>query len=131
MLKQKLGKSTLASIYQHLHSRLYNINIKLDISKHAILQSIPTHWNSVYAMLERAVEKSILALYAIEHEEIQDNLPSNDQWQLTEYLITTLKRFQEITLDISKANATISFIILFVSVLKLPLSCNDHHSLRI
>ena len=59
---------------------------------------------------------------------IQDNIPSNDQWQLIENLITLLKSFQEITLDISKANATISSIIPIVQVLKLSLSFNDHHS---
>ena len=108
--------------------RLQNIQVTLGIPKHTILQSVQTHWNLVYIMLERAVEqKSALALYVTEYGEIQDNIPSNDQWQLLLILIATLKPFQEITLDMIKANATISSIISIVSVLKLSLSCNNHH----
>ena len=66
--------------------------------------------------------------YATEHRGIQDNVPCNYQWGLIENVVDTLKPFQEITLEISKANATISSIIPAVRVLKLSLNDENQNS---
>ena len=109
--------------------RLRAIQARLAIPQHSILQSVPTRWNSVYIMLARAVEqKSAISLYEAEHGGIQGSVPSNYQWVLIENVINTLKPFQEITLEISKADATISSIIPAVRVLKLSLSDENPHS---
>ena len=48
--------------------QLRAIQARLAIPQHSILQSVPTWWNSVYIMLERAVEqKSAISLYKAEH----------------------------------------------------------------
>ena len=112
--------------------RLRTIQVRLAVPQHSILQSVPTRWNSVYVMLARAVEqKSAISLYATEHGGIQDNVPSNYQWGLIENVVDTLKPFQEITLEISKANATTSSIIPAVRVLKLSLSDENQNSQEI
>ena len=53
--KQKITSYSNLSVFAK--QRLYNIQVKLDISKHTILQSVPTHQNLIYVVLERAVEQ--------------------------------------------------------------------------
>jgi len=73
-------------------------------------------------MLERALEqKRALVLYSTEHGALQSYMPSSNEWILIENLLATLQPFQENTLEVSKADATIS-------VLKISIKSLDEHS---
>ncbi|XP_077972379.1 zinc finger BED domain-containing protein 4-like [Styela clava] len=102
--------------------RLQDIQQSLDLPVHAIVQSIPTRWNSALHMLQRVLEqKRSLSWYSAEHGHIQNSLPNEHEWSLIENLIETLEPFNRVTLDISRKDATISLIIPSVGVLKLLL----------
>ena len=131
-LKAQRAVVDVATHFNHsifAKQQLRAIQARLAIPQHSILQSVPTWWNSVYIMLERAVEqKSAISLYEAEHGGIQGSVPSNYQQVLIENVINTLKPFQEITSEINKADATISSIIPAVRVLKFSLSDENPHS---
>nr|XP_039247688.1 zinc finger BED domain-containing protein 4-like [Styela clava] len=99
---------------------LKEIQKSLDLPDHSILQSVPTRWNSNVHMLVRMLEqKHALIFYASKYGHI--SMPDANDWEIGEKLIATLKPFDDITLEVSKATASISIIIPSVNVLKMLL----------
>ena len=93
-----------------------------------ILQSVPTCWISVCVCLKGQWSKKVpLPFMQQSREKFKTTYPET----INGNYLNIWKPLQEITLDIRKANITISSIIPIVSMLKLPLSCDDHHSMEI
>ncbi|XP_049447489.1 zinc finger BED domain-containing protein 4-like [Epinephelus fuscoguttatus] len=100
--------------------RLKNIQKELDLPQHRIIQSVPTRWNSTLHMLESMLEqKRALNVYAGEHGKI--SVLTADQWALVDNLIATLSPLEQITLEMSRSDSTISCIIPCITVLKMLL----------
>ncbi|XP_060796685.1 zinc finger BED domain-containing protein 4-like [Neoarius graeffei] len=101
---------------QHLRE----IQKELDLPQHRIIQSVPTCWNSTLHMMESMVEqKQALSVYAGEHGKI--SVLTADQWTLVDNLIATLSPLEQVTLEMSRSDSTISCIIPCVTVLKMLL----------
>ena len=75
-------------------------------------------WNSTY-MMERILKlKDSLILYSGAHT---ISIVTADEWFDLEKCITVLKPFEEITKELSSANATIASVISFIYTLKTTL----------
>ncbi|XP_023212487.1 zinc finger BED domain-containing protein 4-like [Centruroides sculpturatus] len=101
-------------------SKLEDLQEKLGLQKHKLIQDVPTRWNSTYYMLQRNLEQQkALVTYAIDNK-----IPtlSPYQWSLIEKIVLLLKPFEEITMEASKRETTSSSIIPTIKTLKLFLS---------
>lgn len=100
--------------------RLKDIQKELDLPQHRIIQSVPTRWNSTLHMLESMLEqKRALTVYAGEHGKI--SILTADQWTLVGNLIDTLSPLEQVTLEMSRSDSSISCIIPSITVLKMLL----------
>uniref|UniRef100_UPI00358FB429 uncharacterized protein n=2 Tax=Myxine glutinosa TaxID=7769 RepID=UPI00358FB429 len=96
------------------------IQEELGLPLNGIIQAVPTHWNSILHMLQRMLEQKLaLNLYAEEHGHFAS--PSADQWNIISNLIETLVPIEEVTLEMSKSEASASCIIPSIAVLKILL----------
>ncbi|KAL7874942.1 hypothetical protein SRHO_G00059120 [Serrasalmus rhombeus] len=87
---------------------------------HGIIQAVPTRWNSTLHMLQRMLEqKRALSVYSGEHGKFAGL--SAEQWDIISNLVDTLGPIEEVTLEMSKAEACISCIIPSIAVLKMLL----------
>ncbi|PIK50913.1 putative zinc finger BED domain-containing protein 4-like [Apostichopus japonicus] len=105
------------------HHRLSALQTKHNIPSHHILQDVSTRWNSSFYMLERILEqKNALVEYASLYD-----MPvmTANQWNLASKLVSTLRRFEELTRQASMASATISMVIPSVSMLRRSLSKHE------
>ena len=97
-------------------SRLQDIQNKLDLPQHKLIQDVTTRWNSTFYMLERLVEqRRAIGMYASDHYGITSL--SIYQWQLTENILRLLQPFEEVTKRFSSNSACISEVIVEVQVL--------------
>lgn len=100
--------------------RLRAIQEELGLPQHRIIQAVPTHWNSILHMLQRMLEqKFALNAYVGEHGKF--TCPTAEQWDIISNLIETLGHIEEVTLEMSKAEASVSSIIPSIAVLKMLL----------
>lgn len=100
--------------------RLREIQKELDLPQHRIIQSVPTRWNSTLHMLESMLEqRRALTVYAGEHGKI--SVLTADQWTLVDNLIATLSPLEQVTLEMSRSDSTISCVIPCITVLKMLL----------
>uniref|UniRef100_A0AAQ5YIA3 BED-type domain-containing protein n=1 Tax=Amphiprion ocellaris TaxID=80972 RepID=A0AAQ5YIA3_AMPOC len=100
--------------------RLQKIQSDLGLPQHAILQDVPTRWNSSLHMMQRMLEqKRALNVYSGENGKF--TTLSADQWKLVSNVIDTLAPFEEITLEMSQSDSSISCIIPSIAVLKMIL----------
>ena len=75
-----------------------------------LVQDVPKRRNSVYLMLSRLLKlKRAVQLYPADHNELP-NITSNE-WQIIEKLLTILKPFFRLTVDMSSELCTLSTII--------------------
>lgn len=96
---------------QHLAA----IQKDLDLPQHRITQAVPTRWNSTLHMLERMLEqKRALDVHAGDHGKI--STVSADQWALISNLIATLGPLEQVTLEMSRSDASMSCIIPSIAV---------------
>lgn len=116
----------LKNIAKHFnHSVLAKQNLKkiqkeLGLPQHSIIQSEPTRWNSTLHMMQRMLEqKRALNIYAGEYG--KNATPAADQWDTVSNLIDTLEPVEEVTLEISRSEASISSVIPSIAVLKMVL----------
>lgn len=112
-----------ATHFNHLilaKQRLKDIQKDLDLPQHTIIQSVPTCWNSILHMLESMLEqKQALTVYAGEHGKI--TILTADQWTLVGNLIDTLCPLEQVTLEMSRSDSSISCIIPSITVPKVLL----------
>ena len=104
------------------HHRLAILQEKHNLRKHHIIQDVATRWNSSFYMLQRILEqKNALVEYASLYD-----IPvmTANQWKLVSTLVTTLKRFEELTRQASSASESTSMVI--PSVLMLQRSLQNH-----
>ena len=104
------------------HHRLATLQEKHNLRKHHIIQDVATRWNSSFYMLQRILEqKNALVEYASLYD-----IPvmTANQWKLASTLVTTLKRFEELTRQASSASESTSMVI--PSVLMLQRSLQNH-----
>ncbi|XP_023238973.1 zinc finger BED domain-containing protein 4-like [Centruroides sculpturatus] len=73
--------------------KLEDLQEKLGLQKHKLIQDVPTRWNSTYYMLE---QQKALVRYAIDNK-----IPtlSPYQWSLVEKIVLLVKLFKEITVE--------------------------------
>ena len=90
-------------------NKLHEIQRQLGLPEHKIFQDINTRWNSTFHSVHRILEqKKSLVIYATESDL---KMPTQQQWALMEHLVHFLKPCEEITLQFSKENSTISCVI--------------------
>ncbi|XP_041946911.1 LOW QUALITY PROTEIN: zinc finger BED domain-containing protein 4-like [Alosa sapidissima] len=110
--------------------KLNKILQELGLPEHSILQSEPTRWNSTLHMMQRMVEqKRALNIYAREYGKITTLSP--DQWDIVSNLIDTLEPMEEVTLEVSKSEASISCVIPSIAVLKMILQTEGPNTIGI
>ncbi|KAL1278883.1 hypothetical protein QQF64_025556 [Cirrhinus molitorella] len=91
-------------------SRLQSIQKELGIPIKSLKQDVATRWNSTFYMMESLVEqKRALAAYAAEFE-LPASLTAN-QWGILENMITLLAPFEQLTREISSAEASAADVI--------------------
>ena len=74
-----------------------------------ILQDVPTRWNSTYYMVERLIHLCEFNRdYASSSASGSLTQPSANQWQLLEAAKQLLAPFEEITRELSRADASVS-----------------------
>lgn len=120
----------LKNIAKHFnHSVLAKQNLKkiqkeLGLPQHSIIQSEPTRWNSTLHMMQRMLEqKRALNIYAGEYGKIAT--PAADQWDIVSNLIDTVEPVEEVTLEISRSEASISSVIPSIAVLMMVLQAES------
>ncbi|XP_065323365.1 zinc finger BED domain-containing protein 4-like [Gordionus sp. m RMFG-2023] len=111
---------------------LKEIQIRLSLAQHKLIQDVPTRWDSTYYMLERLIEqKRAVQLFIIDNPNL-GNL-SLYEWELAERVIDVLEPIQRVTKEISTESCSISNVIPFVEILKSELTINgdtDREKLR-
>ncbi|XP_067252965.1 zinc finger BED domain-containing protein 4-like [Chanodichthys erythropterus] len=95
---------------QLAYSRLADVQKELGMSVKRLQQDIATRWNSTFYMMRSLVEqKRALGAYAADFE-LPATLTAN-QWGIIENMITLLAPFEQLTRDISSAEASAADVI--------------------
>ncbi|KAL7877738.1 hypothetical protein SRHO_G00043810 [Serrasalmus rhombeus] len=114
---------TCATDFSHsvlAKQRLMAIQEDLGLPQHGIIQAVPTRWNSTLHMLQRMLEqKRAPSVYSGEHGKFASL--SAEQWDIISNLVNKLGPIEEVTLEMSKAEACMSCIIPSIAVLKMLL----------
>ena len=106
------------------YHRLNEIQDKLSMDKHRLVQDEPTRWNSSLYMLQSIyTQKMALAAYATEYDSI--NMLTTHQLELVRKIIAVLEPVEEITKLISTDAASASVLIPLLRALEKSLS--KHH----
>ncbi|XP_040271834.1 LOW QUALITY PROTEIN: zinc finger BED domain-containing protein 4-like [Bufo bufo] len=109
--------------------RLRCIQSDLGLPQNSLIQAVPTRWNSTLHMLQRMLEqKRALSIYAGEHGGY--SCPNADQWEIVANLIQTLLPIEEVTLEVSHNDSSVSSVIPCVRVLKMLLQENEGPTTR-
>ena len=106
------------------YHRLNEIQDKLSMDKHRLVQDEPTRWNSTLYMLQSIyTQKMALAAYATEYDSI--SMLTTHQLELVRKIIAVLEPVEEITKLISTDAASASVLIPLLRALEKSLS--KHH----
>uniref|UniRef100_A0A8C5LYW3 BED-type domain-containing protein n=1 Tax=Leptobrachium leishanense TaxID=445787 RepID=A0A8C5LYW3_9ANUR len=109
--------------------RLKCIQEDLGLPKNNLIQAVPTRWNSTLHMLQRMLEqKRALSIYSGEHGGY--SCPTADQWEIIANVIETLLPIEEVTLEVSHYDSSVSSVIPCVRVLKMLLQDNEGPNTR-
>ena len=96
---------------QVAYSRLEDVQRELGMPIKRLQQDVVTRWNSTYYMMQSLVEqKRALGAYAADFE-LPATLTAN-QWGILENMITLLAPFEQLTREISSAEASAAGVIL-------------------
>ncbi|XP_051811092.1 zinc finger BED domain-containing protein 4-like [Acanthochromis polyacanthus] len=102
-------------------SRLQGVQKELGMQVKRLQQDVATRWNSTFYMMQSLVEqKRALGAYAADYE-----LPATvtaNQWAILENMITLLAPFEQLTREISSAEASAADVIPAVVALRRLLS---------
>ncbi|XP_072044965.1 zinc finger BED domain-containing protein 4-like [Amphiura filiformis] len=105
------------------HTKLEALQNKHSLPKHAMIQDVPTRWNSTYYLLERLNEqKDALVEFASLYD-----LPqmTANQWSLSKTLVNALQPFENLTRKLSAESATLASVIPDVVMLRRALTLQD------
>lgn len=106
------------------YHRLNEIQDKLSMDKHRLVQDEPTRWNSTLYMLQSIyTQKMALAAYTTEYDSI--SMLTTHQLELVRKIIAVLEPVEEITKLISTDTASASVLIPLLRALEKSLS--KHH----
>ena len=123
MLDVNAKLKTIAKHFNHsvlAKQHLKDIQKELGLPQHSLIQSEPTRWNSTLHMMQRMLEqKRAVNIYVGEYGKFAT--PTADQWDIIANLIDTLEPVEEVTLEISRSEASISSVIPSIAVLKMLL----------
>ncbi|RXN15512.1 zinc finger BED domain-containing 4-like protein [Labeo rohita] len=99
------------------YSRLQDLQKQFGMPSKRLQQDVATRWNSTYYMLQGLLEqKRVLAAYMTDHD-----LPatlSAHQWMLVENIVSLLAPFEQLTKEISSAQASVAEVIPLIAALK-------------
>ncbi|KAK7913512.1 hypothetical protein WMY93_013723 [Mugilogobius chulae] len=110
--------------------RLAVIQTEMGVPHHSIVQSVPTRWNSTLHMIARMLEqKRAITAYSSDYGHFVS--PTPNEWDLAGKLVETLMPLEEITLEMSKSDSSVSCIIPSVGVLKTLLQSEGPNTVGI
>ncbi|XP_025197423.1 zinc finger BED domain-containing protein 4-like [Melanaphis sacchari] len=92
---------SLVSHYNHSvksYERLYDIQTRLNLPQHKLIQSIDIRWNSIYLMLERILEQK--SAITLDLQNIKKNGFVPRDWKLIEGYVEVLKPIFEATKEL-------------------------------
>ncbi|XP_068250409.1 zinc finger BED domain-containing protein 4-like [Palaemon carinicauda] len=116
ILQQKIMKDIITKckqIVEHFSdSPLAYKLVPMHLPQHNLIQDVPMQWNSTYFMLSRILEQKA----AINSNSVDSNTSNmkgidGSTWRLIDNIASFLKVFYEITVRLSKRNATVAEII--------------------
>lgn len=121
MVKDMLAKMRkIATHFNHsvvAQQRLSAIQEEVGVPQHSILQDVSTRWNSTLHMLSRMLEqKRAITTYSSDHGHFV--CPTAEEWDVAANLVETLTPLEQVTNELSRADASASCIIPNISVLK-------------
>ncbi|KAJ8375508.1 hypothetical protein SKAU_G00060880 [Synaphobranchus kaupii] len=97
--------------------RLAVIQEEVGVPKYAIIQAVPTRWNSELHTLQRMLEQErALTVYATDYGHF--TVPGAEEWDIVSNLVDTLTPMEQISLEMSSADASASCILPSVAILK-------------
>lgn len=106
-------KSVLAS------GTLTEIQKRLGVSQHKVIQEVETRWNSTYSMFERLIEQEQAITLTCKQLKEQHRLLTENEWELLHQLVSFLENFKTITDFMQQErNVSLSFIVPILYTLK-------------
>jgi len=101
-------------------TRLHAIQKDISLPVHQLTQDVPTRWNSTYMMLERLTEqKRAVNLYLTEADNAKHLGLTTYQWTLMARVVKNLRPFDQLTAEISAADACLSITLPAVQAILL------------
>ena len=81
--------------------KLWEMQDRLEIPRHKLLQEVCTRWNSTYLMFKRIIEQknAIVAILATVSNSLQ--IPNNEEWSIIESAVDSLEPFYQATVEMS------------------------------
>jgi len=106
-------------------SRLHDIQREIGLPAHQLLQDVATRWNSSYIMLNRLSEqKRAVSLCLADDDKSVGLQLTSHQWTLMARVVKLLRPFEQLTREISSADACLSVVLPAVQAILLFLQ-ND------
>lgn len=91
---------------------LDDIQLKINVPMHHLIQDTPTRWNSSFYMLERLIEqRRALTVFADENDTAKLTMLTSAQWTLAENVCAILGPFERETRSLCRHMACISDVI--------------------
>ena len=107
-------------------SKLEDIKKELKMSVKKLQQDVPTRWNYTYSMMQCLVEqKRAVSAFADDYELPATQKLTANQWGILAKMIPLLQPFEQLTKDISSAEATAANVIPAVVSLTQLLTKDD------
>ncbi|KAM9788033.1 zinc finger BED domain-containing protein 4 [Syngnathus typhle] len=106
------------------YSRLYDVQLQMQMQPKRLQQDVRTRWNSTYFMIQSLLEqKRAVGAYVVDYD-LPTTLTAN-QWALLERTSTVLEPFEELTRKMSSSTASTADVISAFNVLKRILTKED------
>lgn len=102
-------------------AKLHETQDQLGLAVAALIQDVPTRWNTVLFMLQRLLEQK-KALIVISTETDLGGSVSEHQWTLMEAIVKVLEPFEEATRTLCQDDTSISSVIPCIQALRAALN---------
>ena len=90
--------------------KLHDIQVRLGLPIHKLIQDVPTRWGSKEEMMNRLIEQKSGILEYESENTLEASLTAS-QWRLMGKVVRVLKVFKDATLLISSANSLLSEVL--------------------